>query len=413
MQHFLWYSYIMDTTQLYNDLMALCTQQGSGFLFKDYTLDGRHVRVFDYRLVSYSDFKRPNAENCRGTMFEVSPDGQMIDLLCLPMPKFHGLGDCPDTMKLDLSPQNIRRIADKPDGSLMSTYLWNGQLKLKSKGSPSSKEALACEQFVQLDDTLHALLQSLTKQYTVNLEYTGPNNHLFLYYPDTKLTILNLRDRHTGAIHYLHEVLSPEQYAHVQSYDVSTYPIPEDIDAFLTDLATHKNIEGIVVELHPGQTCDRFKMKTQSYLKLHRAKSAISRDSRDIEHCWIVKEPKHIYHAVLHQKSDELRLLMRETPALVALIQQMEEEVQPKVMDLEHRITAFYHEHRNLDKVAFIQKSKKEWGTYAPLLIQTYVYGRVDVLSYAEKNPSQFVNLMQYQQQGPHYGNEHHPGYTP
>lgn len=403
----------MNISQLYDDLMALCAQQGSGFLFKDYLLDNRQVRVFDYRLVSYSDFKRPNAENCRGTMFEIHADGSMKTLLCLPMPKFHGLGDCPDTMKLDLSPQNIRRIADKPDGSLMSTYLWDGTLKIKSKGSPTSKEARAGEQLVHLDDTLHRLLQDLTQRYTVNLEYTGPDNHLFLYYPETKLTILNLRDRQTGTISYLHDVLDEERYAQVQQYDVQTYPIPDDMDAFLASLASNRTVEGVVVELHPGQTCERFKVKTESYLKLHRAKSAISRDSRDMEHCWIVKEPKHIYHAVLHQKSDELRLLMRETPALVALIQQMEEEVQPKVMELEKRITTFYHDHRHLDKLAYVKMAQQHLGNHATLAIQSYVHGRVDIMPYAEKNVGHFVNLKMYEQQGPHYGNEHHPGYTP
>jgi T4 RnlA family RNA ligase len=124
--------------KLYDNLIAL-TKANEAFYYQDFELDGKKYRIFNYRLASYTDFQQPGALECRGVMFEVQ-DEVAVRLASLPMEKFFNLNENPMTMNLDLT--QVVRIEEKADGSLMSTYIHNDQLRLKSKGSLFSEQAL-------------------------------------------------------------------------------------------------------------------------------------------------------------------------------------------------------------------------------------------------------------------------------
>ena len=173
--------------KLYQDLMTL-VEESDAFYYKDFTYEATTYRIFNYRLASFTEFTRPGALECRGVMFKINNKEEAVELSSLPMEKFFNLGENPMTMNLDLS--KIEEIAEKADGSLMSTYIhWtpNGlaELRLKSKGSIASEQCLHAMDFLHLAKNweFHWDLRVLTIHgYTVNLEWCAPQHRIVLGY---------------------------------------------------------------------------------------------------------------------------------------------------------------------------------------------------------------------------------------
>ena len=84
---------MFNAQNLYNDLLELCRPEDSPFYFVDHKLDDNLYRVFTYRLAQYTDFLKPNALECRSSMFEVKEDGSFIRLASLGMEKFFNIGE--------------------------------------------------------------------------------------------------------------------------------------------------------------------------------------------------------------------------------------------------------------------------------------------------------------------------------
>ncbi|ADJ19543.1 split RnlA RNA ligase 1 and tail fiber attachment catalyst [Acinetobacter phage 133] len=77
--------------QIYDELMALCADDQNLFYFKDQTTAmGMNVRIFNYHFVSYTDWLKPSALECRGIMFKMV-DGVATEILTRPMSKFFNL----------------------------------------------------------------------------------------------------------------------------------------------------------------------------------------------------------------------------------------------------------------------------------------------------------------------------------
>lgn len=192
----------MNTYQqkLYADLLVL-TQANEAFYHQEFMLDGKTYRIFNYRLASYTDFQQPGALECRGVMFEVSGD-DAVQLASLTMSKFFNLNENPSTMGVDLT--KVKRIEEKADGSLMSTYLHNDELRLKSKGSLFSDQALAAMKWLDRPENKQfknelKLAAMGVRPYTVNLEWCSPEHRIVLGYMEPTLKVLNMRDHEDGS----------------------------------------------------------------------------------------------------------------------------------------------------------------------------------------------------------------------
>jgi len=192
--------------KMYDELMALVADSET-FYYKDFELGGTVFRIFNYRLASYTEFMRPSGLECRGHMFEVSStdvDATAVRLASLPMPKFFNLYECPATMDLDLS--QIEEIADKADGSLITTYMHNGHLSVKSKGSLFSDQANDAKNYLTKSenwDFRDELVAAERLGYTVIMEYVAPHNRIVIGYENEELRVLGVRSRIDGSyVHY-------------------------------------------------------------------------------------------------------------------------------------------------------------------------------------------------------------------
>lgn len=126
--------------ELYNNLISLCeSSEVSKFFYKDFNgpMDGK-FRIFSYHYASYSDWLKPDALECRGIMFEMGENGP-VRVAARPMEKFFNLDENPLSMGINIA--DVTYIMDKADGSLVSSYVDDGYLYLKSKTSLYSDQA--------------------------------------------------------------------------------------------------------------------------------------------------------------------------------------------------------------------------------------------------------------------------------
>jgi T4 RnlA family RNA ligase len=365
---------------LYANLLKL-TQERDTFSAKDFPqADGSVIRIFQYRLSSYSDFLQPGAMSARGTMYHVAANGTPLELLALPMEKFFGVNENPMTMKLDLSLDNIQYMANKLDGSLMSSYLFDDELRLKSKAHIASKEAR--ESMRLLNSEAYAPMKEIVVRltsagFTVDMEYTGPDNRIVLPYDEDQLSILSLRHRETGEMFMLEEVCPPEEYESIRPYQVKLYEASE-IKTLLAGLDEMDRFEGVVICLKSGQ---RVKEKSLRYLMLHKAQDAISAiDDGGI------RDPKKLYNCVVYEQADDLKSMYVNRQDVLDMLDAIEAQVQPKFNGMIAAVEAFHEANRHLDAKAYSLKAQQEAKDFMQLLMLKYRGQAYDYRAFAVKN---------------------------
>lgn len=336
---------------LYNELMAL-TKNNEAFYFADQILEGKTYRIFNYRLASYTDFLVPSAMECRGHMFEIDPTvgdengyDMAIRLAALPMSKFFNLNENPSTMNLDLS--KIKEIQVKADGSLMSTYIhptnnkYGEELRLKSKGSLSSDQALAAMKWLKTQPEFEDLLWLVTGAgYTVNLEWCSPEHRIVLGYMEPHLKVLNARSIKTGEYKshsYLVKMFGED---HV----IKNIETPDPTAFIATVPEMQDDIEGFVVTLDSGL---RFKIKTAKYLSLHHAKDSIN-------------NPRRLFEAILDEGIDDLRSLFYTDPVAIKMIDEMQKKVDHLYNHMVKLVETFYEDNKHLDRKDYAIKGQAE-----------------------------------------------------
>lgn len=320
---------------LYNNLIDL-VRKNEAFYTVDHVINGSTYRVFTYRLASYTDFLEPDALECRGHMFRVDSG---VELVSLPFEKFFNLNENPMTTDLDLS--QVDFIHEKRDGSLISTYMHEGEVRLKSKTALTSDQALDAMRLMHEDPTLKAMIDSAVKQgWTVCMEYTSPENRIVLPYQTHELRVLGARDNETGA-HAGYEDLffefgdyMIEDHSHHGSY----------AEEFIASIPSMKGIEGFVIGLHGGQ---RIKVKTDEYFGLHRAKDSIQSDRRLFEVC-------------VNDSSDDLRSMFHDDAYTLNRITEMEKVAGHAYNNLVQSVQDFHKSNKGLDQKSYAIRGQKE-----------------------------------------------------
>jgi T4 RnlA family RNA ligase len=261
--------------ELFDNLMALQDPNDiSKFFYKDVvTQPGTKCRIFSYNYAAYSDWLLPGALESRGIMFELDANDQPVRVMARPMEKFFNLEENPFTMDLDLS--QLEYAMTKADGSLISTYVDQGYLYTKSKGSISSSQAIESKQLL-LDINYKPLAEralELAKDgFTCNFEYVAPNNRIVLNYAKKDLILLNVRHNETGEYVPMAEL---QKDPVLRNYLIDVYPPREDIDAneMIKEIREMVDIEGFVFQHASGL---KFKLKTEWYSNLHRVKDTLN-----------------------------------------------------------------------------------------------------------------------------------------
>lgn len=359
---------------LYNNLSQL-VKESKTFYFQDFDLNDTHYRIFNYRLAVYTEFCRPSATECRGHMFEVDQDGQPVRLAALPMEKFFNLYENPMTMDLDLS--QIDTIMLKADGSLISTYMHNDQLRLKSKGSLFSDQACAAMLWLEEHKEFRDELEYLTRHYfTVNLEWCAPDNRIVVGYSEPTLTVLNIRCNSDGRYFDLNDigVAGYGWFGEIHKHWIS-YEDPDDKVQFVHNIPQMQGVEGYVVRLNSGQFV---KIKTEWYLVQHRAKDSIN-------------SPRRLYEVVLEEATDDMRSLFHDDPLAIKRIGEMETEVERIYNHLVDSVERFYERNKHLDRKEFAILGQQELvRMYFGLAMMKYTGREVDYKDFMKSHWKDF-----------------------
>lgn len=346
--------------QLFDDLTKL-VNENDAFYFQDFDLDGSVYRIFNYRLASYTDFLLPGAMECRGVMFEVDGD-QAVRLAALPMQKFFNLHENPMTMDLDLS--TVVEVQDKVDGSLISTYMHNGDLRLKSKGSLFSDQALAAMKWLDrkenavFKDALVYLTGEL--EFTVNLEWVSPEHRIVVGYLDPQLFVLNVRNKAVG--HYMTDNMFVMN--RIEPFIAKKVDVKGDIVEFVNSISDMTDdIEGYIIKLASGQWV---KVKTQKYLSLHHAKDSVN-------------NPRRLFEVILDEGIDDIRSMFYTDVVAMKMIDEMEVRVDKLYNSMVKTVEQFYQDNKDLDRKEFAIKGQKELDRmHFGLVMNKYIGKSID-----------------------------------
>lgn len=370
----------MNEIKLFEELVAL-TKDSEVFYKQEFKLDGKIYWIFNYRLASYSDFQLPSAKWARGTMFEVDSNGNLIHLASLPMPKFFNAGENPETIGLDLN--DIAWIEVKSDGSLMSTYIHDGKLRLKSKGSLFSEQAI--DAMVWLDrpenaNLKYSLLSFASCGFTVNLEWVAPWNRIVLGYKEPKLIVLNVMDHldidwfnidreaaafFAGIFQELIDKMNPL----VDVGQSSKKEFAESIPSMQDD------IEGFILVMKSGQ---RVKVKTDKYISLHHAKDSIN-------------NPRRLFECVLDEATDDLRSMFATDAVATQAIDEMEKLTQHLYNHLVSTVEKFYTENLSLDRKSYAVKGQADLNSMEfGLAMNLYVGRKNDYKTFMKSRYKEF-----------------------
>jgi T4 RnlA family RNA ligase len=350
-------------TTLYNELMALVVAN-EAFYFQDFPLDGKIYRIFNYRLASYTDFQAPSAMECRGHMFEVDSEGNALRLASIPMRKFFNLNENPSTIGLDLA--LVDTVELKADGSLISSYMHNGELWFKSKGSLASEQAVDAMAWIRRDIRgvfgFRKVIEDCERaEYTVNLEWCAPHNRIVIGYPTAHLKVLNVRSRVDG--HYMDRSKLEKLFERDTLIDrVDTGGL--DVAAFVQSIPSMLgDIEGYVARI--GDMW--FKVKTDKYISLHHAKDSVN-------------NPRRLFEAILDEGIDDLRVMFFEDPLAIQIIDEMQKKVDHVFNQMVKMVETYYEENRALDRKSFAIKGQEHFKDtfYFGLAMNRYVGKPVD-----------------------------------
>lgn len=312
--------------QLFDQLMDLTRDPCEAFYCQDFSLDSSVYRIFNYRLASYGNFLLPGALECRGIMFELDLDNLcMKRLASRPMQKFFNLNENPMTMGLDLS--KVDTVELKADGSLMSTYTHGDQLRMKSKGSLFSEQAIDAMKWLRSGDmsrerfaqTMHALDN---EGWTFNLEWCAPQNRIVIGYAEPHLKVLNARHRETGE--YMDRKMLETLFGDHVIDRVDTWGM--DVANYVQTIPSMQaDIEGYVCRI--GDLW--FKVKTEKYMSLHHAKDSIN-------------NPRRLFEAVVDEGVDDLRSMFAHDELAMKQIDEMQEKVSHMYNHLVRTVEAYF-----------------------------------------------------------------------
>lgn len=335
-------------------------KNNSAFFSKDHISESNKTsiyRIFNYRLASYTDFTQDGALECRGVMFDVTDLCNPV-LKSLPMEKFFNLYENPFTMDLDLT--TVTKIYEKADGSLISTYIEDDKLLLKSKGSIGSEHCIAAMKW--LDEPVNKQLKEDIETFaknnkTVNMEWCSLEQRIVLLYPKNMLKILNIRDNETGE--YCTELMTPKMLEHrVELLNVDD--VKGGAVEFVKNIPDMKDdIEGFVIYLRAKENTtieQKVKVKTNLYFAKHTLFSNI-------------RNPKVLFELILDETIDDVRAKYHDDKGVMDTINDMQIKIDKIYNDCVKTVEEFYDSHKDLSRKDFAIKAKAELSWLHFLLI--------------------------------------------
>eukprot|EP00565_Helicotheca_tamesis_P001677 CAMPEP_0185740780 /NCGR_PEP_ID=MMETSP1171-20130828/38584_1 /TAXON_ID=374046 /ORGANISM="Helicotheca tamensis, Strain CCMP826" /LENGTH=374 /DNA_ID=CAMNT_0028412701 /DNA_START=80 /DNA_END=1204 /DNA_ORIENTATION=+ len=363
--------------KIYKNLILLCNTRSKKFFYKDFKVEGNVYRIFNYRLAKYGDFCQPSALESRGIMFRLDND-EPVCLVAMPMEKFFNLNENPFTMNIDLS--EIDEAEIKSDGSLISTYVHDSNLFLKTRGSTESPQSFHAFHWLNEKSNIEfrsQLWNIASRGYTVNMEWVAPENRIVLKYEQQNLIVLNIR-RHSDGAYIQMDQLSHEfdfEIDEILNHWTERLSLPNWDDFVNKVIPSKQNMEGYVLRLKSGQ---RIKIKTSWYRALHKTSSKLD-------------NPNHLFEAVLEETVDDMKAMLHDNAGAISAIIEMEEFVDNIYVSLVTAAEDFFERYNHLGRKEYVMLGKEELDKRAlQLAVQKYLGREVDYKSFIKSHWKDF-----------------------
>ena len=360
---------------LYQNLMNLCTDEKyeDAFYFKDFPLDDKVYRIFNYRLVGWTTFQEaPDSKKCRGTMFEIS--GNEPVLASLPPDKFFNYAEG-GVDHTNFTGTLI--VNEKLDGSLISTYIHNGELRLKTKGSIASKQAFDAMAWLDLPENaeMKSIITDLAinKTCTVNMEWTGPQNRIVVGYEKPELRVISIIQNMNGIVmlNWITTKLPFAEQINIEDYmaDLET----KDITSMVNKMYNETTGEGYVISFMKEGVDYQVKVKNHTYCNLHKIKDSIS-------------NPEALAELIIRGEVDDVYELFADDPITVNVIEDMENKIIPIFNHMVAMTESFYFGNRDLTRKEYAIKAKQQLEILMPLLMNLYSEKEISYEDFAVRN---------------------------
>lgn len=368
----------------YNNLMKLI-EKNEAFFYKDFNLHDKVYRIMNYRLASWTLFQEPSSIDCRGIMYDVT-DSNMVKLVSLPPEKFFNY----EEGGVDHTKGKLGDKMVKMDGSLISTYVHNDEVFFKSKGSLFSSQALDSMKFLNKEENsrFKKELDTLVNHgFTVNLEYTSPENRIVIPYQTEELTVLSARRHEDGKNFFatkLMELLDTYDLTSIKNKMVDHESLhKKDIDQikFVDAVRAEQEGEGYVVEIVlEDNTSYLTKIKNIKYIALHHTKDSVN-------------SPKALFEAVIEEATDDLRSMFADDPYVLNKVEEMEKHVQPIFNSMVVTVEGFHAENKDLNRKDYAIKAKSEHPEFMGLMMNSYLNQEIDYKEFAKKRRKEMFGI--------------------
>ena len=222
-----------------------------------YTQKHNGLVIFSYHFVDPSVFQNyPETRELRGIVFD-SVSGEIV---ARPFPKFFNLGEDACSLTEDA----IVSANEKIDGSLVTAFVYDQQIRLASKGSLNSWVVQEARQL--LTASHRKLIEDLYNQgYTPIFEYISRDKPVVINYPSSELFFVGARDVDSGEMMMPEAIVETAErynvpYARIQFQNVRVGVIKESI-------RNEEGREGVVAY---ADSVNIAKIKTEWYILLNK-----------------------------------------------------------------------------------------------------------------------------------------------
>jgi RNA ligase len=279
------------------------------------------------------------AKECRGITFD--ENGYISSRT---MHKFQNVGENEFT-QFDVIPwDDIYRVTDKRDGSMITFVSVNGEVVGKTKKTFTSAEAIAATKLLKANPTQLAWVEYLLANHiTPTFEFTSPRFPIVLQYEKDELTLLQVRKNVTGEYAVFTDendfYFESEKGNQVQRVYVSPFPVVKSLfSQFVVDgkfdaqglielAKTETGIEGWIVQARNGAM---WKVKTKWYCDLHHAVTFVR---------W-----RDIAKAVIDETSDDLKAAFSLVGKDIQPIVKVENTIAKEIADYKQLLATFVGE---------------------------------------------------------------------
>ena len=232
-----------------------------GYVVANYLVAGKdtHPPVTDRRTAIMREL--------RGLIFDTEGN-----IMSRRLHKFFNMGEREDVCMIDVSRHHV--VLEKLDGSMITPLLIGTELRWATKMGFTDVSAQA-EKFVSKSLIPYGqfVLNVMEQDCTPIFEWCSRSQRIVIDYPDDRLVLIAVRDNQTGEYTSFDRLCSDFGIPMVQTME----PI-SDLDAFTSELRKREDIEGVVIRFDDGHMV---KLKTDTYVSLHRAKSLLENE-RDV-----------------------------------------------------------------------------------------------------------------------------------